>query len=171
MKYNFLYRGRLFLLIALILLNQACFSQDQWAVFLIPEGYTGTVIVIYNQSNGETSKIESGKHIYRIPSNGVLYTQEPYEYKYKFIEYYYYDQDGKPTAAISYISPNQMKELKKRRSTMSSDKNKYIYGNGLVHDGQSNKRFLRFVIGELDQADELIRHSYEDSNRVLSKEH
>ncbi|QMU65411.1 MAG: hypothetical protein GKR88_14710 [Flavobacteriaceae bacterium] len=42
---------------------------------LIPEGYIGPVLVVFDQKNGEPKEYEDGKRVYRIPKSGVLKTQ------------------------------------------------------------------------------------------------
>jgi hypothetical protein len=61
--------------------------------FLIPEGYKGNVVVIFNQPDGEKPEYENGRRIYRIPHSGILFTQLK-------------DEEGMIDQQYYYVSPN-----------------------------------------------------------------
>jgi hypothetical protein len=44
------------------------------ADFLIPKGYSGRVVVVFEQKEGAKHKYVNGRRIYEIPSNGILLT-------------------------------------------------------------------------------------------------
>jgi len=50
-------------------------TRPERETYLIPEGYKGTVLVIFNQPDGEKPEYENSRRIYRIPATGVLFTQ------------------------------------------------------------------------------------------------
>lgn len=64
-------------------------------LFLIPDGYRGNVIVIYNQKDGIKEEYEGGRRVYRIPKTGVLFSQFKDEEGIINQEYYYVSVDGK----------------------------------------------------------------------------
>lgn len=65
----------IFLGVVLSLL-EGCFGKRAGPErYLIPRGYTGPVVVIFNKPNGQPQKFEKGTRIYEIPQNGILLTQ------------------------------------------------------------------------------------------------
>ena len=78
-----------------VILICVCSCAQQKAedtVRLIPEGYIGSVLVIFNQENGEPKEYEEGKRIYRIPENGVLKTQFEPNYGMQNHQFFYVDK-------------------------------------------------------------------------------
>jgi hypothetical protein len=65
---------RLAALTLFILINSSCFSifSSRDGIYLIPKGYTGDVIIIFNQPDGAELEIESGLYVYKIPKDGIL---------------------------------------------------------------------------------------------------
>lgn len=62
--------------------------------FLIPEGYTGDVYVLYGVSGGEVLSPSASTLTYRIPANGILCVQPPIRIGSRRTEYDYVRQDG-----------------------------------------------------------------------------
>ena len=63
----------LFGFIIAVLLNNACFFKyPRDGIYLIPKGYTGDVIILFNQSDGVIPEIENGLFVYKIPEDGIL---------------------------------------------------------------------------------------------------
>jgi len=44
-------------------------------IYLIPENYSGEILVFFDQPDGTPLEMEGKKRIYRIPENGILFTQ------------------------------------------------------------------------------------------------
>lgn len=70
------------------------FTRPEKETYLIPEGYVGTVLVIFNQPDGEKPEYEDGRRIYRIPQTGVLFTQLKDEQGIINQEYFYISPNG-----------------------------------------------------------------------------
>ncbi len=70
------------LLIPLLLVAGACARDEQAEpeVFLIPSGYVGEVVVLFDVADGVAAEIQGGRRIYRIPPSGILRTQLPPAY-------------------------------------------------------------------------------------------
>lgn len=74
-------------LICFLLLG--CDRAEQ-EVVIVPKGYTGYVLIIYDQPNGAEPTSENGKRLYTIPSNGILKTKfSPNPGWMEFPEFYY----------------------------------------------------------------------------------
>jgi hypothetical protein len=66
-------------------------------LFLVPKNFSGNIYVIYNQRNGEPKEYENKRRVYRIPGNGILFTQFKDEYGIINQEYYFVDKAGNRT--------------------------------------------------------------------------
>ena len=91
---------------AMILLSVSCtFAKPTKIEYLLPEGFTGGVIVLYNQPDGTAPEVlTDGTVRYRIPKDGFLKvnTDQPEAiYNYSF---YYIDGKNNVTR-IEYIQP------------------------------------------------------------------
>lgn len=64
--------ARLFLLYVMSSCNQA-----DSAIYFLPQNFTGTFAVVYNQKDG-VKENRDGKHEFNIPENGILLTQEKF---------------------------------------------------------------------------------------------
>jgi len=75
-------------------------SQD---IFLVAEGFTGAVVIIYGQKEGVKKEFENDKRLYRIPSTGVLRTQ--FELKGESVSpgKYYFVTDNHTRTKIEHI--------------------------------------------------------------------
>ena len=65
-------------------------------VFILPKGFNGAVIIVFNQKDGIDDIKEDGKFIYRIPSSGILKIKKELAPIYKDW-YYFEDAQGKRT--------------------------------------------------------------------------
>ncbi len=72
------------------------FTRPEKETYLIPEGYKGSVLVIFNQPDGEKPEYEKGRRIYRIPQTGILFTQLK-------------DEQGLISQEYFYITPNKQR--------------------------------------------------------------
>jgi hypothetical protein len=52
--------------------------------YILPNGYTGRIVIFYGQANGEAKKYADGARVLEIPSSGILKTQ--FEPNYGIIE-------------------------------------------------------------------------------------
>ena len=64
-----------YLAIYLSLFFFASCTQTENTLTLIPEGYTGTIKIWFNQKNGIEEKYEGEKRLYEIQENGILKTK------------------------------------------------------------------------------------------------
>jgi hypothetical protein len=77
-------------------------NDPQPETYLIPQGFTGRVNVIFSRRDGAPNKYENGRRVYEIPANGVLLTQFKDEYGLVDHQYYYVDSNGKRTPLEIY---------------------------------------------------------------------
>ena len=63
--------------------------------FIIPKGYQGFIIIIYDQPNNVKLPTTKQERIYKIPNNGILLTKSKNNFKPAYIEFYYTDSLNK----------------------------------------------------------------------------
>ena len=91
----------------LLLCGSCCvFAKATEVDYLIPDGFRGGVIVLYNQADGvKPQKTQDGTLVYKIPKDGFLKIKPKFERKnYKF-KYYFFDAQDKRTE-IEYLYPD-----------------------------------------------------------------
>lgn len=65
-------------------------DQGEGTIIVVPKGYTGYVMIIYDQVNGAEPIYENGKRVYRVPESGILKTKfSPNSGWTEFPEFYY----------------------------------------------------------------------------------
>jgi hypothetical protein len=99
--------------IVLFFLNSC--NKSECETFFVPEGFTGRVFVLFNFPNGEIKQYNKGCREYKIPSDGILYTQFENNdgvlsnYTDNFTLYYSNDNNSVniiPIRNVLTISPN-----------------------------------------------------------------
>lgn len=92
--------SRIFFLI-LVCHLVSCRRTAEPELFLIPNGYKGIIVVLFDQSTGSETFYNDGRRVYPITQNGILRT------KFKKTihgrvnqQYFYVDQNGNKTLKI-----------------------------------------------------------------------
>src|SRR5688572_24570469 len=78
-----------------------CNMAEKEAV-IVPKGYKGYIVVIFNQKNGTARITQDGKRIYEIPSNGILKTQLKANYGVREFTEFYFDKISTENKLPSY---------------------------------------------------------------------
>jgi hypothetical protein len=123
-----------------LLFLTSCFSQAEPEIHLIPKGYRGPVIIIFDQKNGSPEKYEDGSRVYKVPADGILKTQFIPQTKGSIrpgkLKYYYYDS-------------NDRKEINYLQTTKGAvdDGMDYVFGKE-VSSGS-----VRYLVGKLSEGD------------------
>lgn len=70
---------QVFIYLLLILLISGCHKSTpcEKEVYLLPEGFWGTMIIYFDQADGQKIQYEDDARVYRIPESGYLKTQFP----------------------------------------------------------------------------------------------
>ncbi len=95
----------------LLICISSCAQQGEDSIRLIPEGYQGAVLIIFNQEDGAPKEYEEGKRVYRIPENGVLKTQFKPNYGIQNHQFFYLNNKGERTE-IPFVVINSKEEAK-----------------------------------------------------------
>ena len=128
-------------------------TRPEKETYLIPDGYKGIVLVIFNQPNGEKPEYEDCRRIYRIPQTGVLFTQLK-------------DEQGIINQEYFYISPNGQRrklgvlDTRDFNEEWTTEKNPHepprdslaVFNPGTMgtmggSDDKNNKVFLQLSVG------------------------
>lgn len=125
-----------------------CNNKGESEIFILPEGYTGRVLVIFNQKKGQPTEYNGSSRVYRIPPSGVLMTQFSTSKGWKDLPRFYYekinDQNEIPVKA-------DFKDLS------SVDTNATLSSSGKVYkniDGTGEVQFLETYVGTKEQIKE-----------------
>lgn len=152
------------LIYSLILLVSvmSCGQKTEDTVRLIPKGYKGSVLVIFNQENGEPKEYENGKRVYRIPENGVLKTQFEPNYGVQNHQFFYVNKEGNRTEIPFVLVQNKevLSEIKDDKKIV------YAYFENTIGEGfginDNNEEYSipparTFYIGNLKDVDKDYR--------------
>lgn len=132
----------------IVLILSGCTSGEE-EEYLLPEGYVGTVYIIFDQKTGIPPKYDEGKRLYEIPANGILRTQFNTNEGWHGIPIYYYIDSYNKKLPITFQLEN--KNIKKDSLQVCCIQN----GNGYKESNEIVK-YERFFIGNQSQIDSAI---------------
>jgi len=151
-------------------LSGCVFSQEVGeSICLLPKGFEGPVFIIFGQKDGLNPTVENGRHVYVIPSSGILKTKAEVNFRIKENEFYYLMPNGE-RIKIEYLYPGGNAWQDKAFTEDKVDLNKdeiYVFSDvmGSTTDKQGKEvRFRQFLVGKLK--DKLKLHS--ESERKVS---
>ncbi len=177
-------------IILILLLSISCslFAKPVNMVYLIPEGFTGGVIIYYDEINGvEPEILKDGTVLYRIPKDGFLKVKPitssgPYE-----LSYFYFDEKDN-RKEIEYLGsqnagnknhpkPRNQDEVtnderdngifamnhRKIRFSLSKQAN-FVYAFSVGHPKDSTSIYV-----DIDWRMDEIKKSINDSKRLQEK--
>ena len=136
---------RIYFIICILWALTCCNNKGEPEIFILPEGYTGCVLVIFNQKNGQPIEYSGSSRVYRIPPSGILMSQFSTNKGWKDLPRFYYkkinDQNEIPVKAdfedLSSIETN---------ATLSS------FGKAYKNiDGTGEVQFLESYVGTKEQ--------------------
>lgn len=67
-----MYQIFVLLLVAVFCVGSSCLLKPRDGIYLLPEGFTGGVIILFDQPDGNNRSVENGRYVYEIPLGGVL---------------------------------------------------------------------------------------------------
>ena len=140
---------RVLLGLLVLLVFTQCRRRREPALFLLPPGFVGNVVVVYDQSRGQPREYRDGRRVYRIPPAGVLFTQfGPNTGLGPADEYRYADARGRPGHAVLY-----------NWQTLAADRSSDTVGccQVLVTDSNTPRtHYIALVVGPNRQLDSLL---------------
>ena len=136
----------------LLVLMTSCANAGE-SICLIPENFTGIVLIVFDQKDGVPEEIENGLHVYRIPLSGILRTQVKASYIAESRKFYYIDNSGK-RVKIEFKFPKGWEDV----DTAKSKNGIYCYNDEMGETAINKpnyKKFRTFLVGKLTQMDSL----------------
>lgn len=131
-------------LLFILMISFGCQSAEH-EIIIVPEGYTGYIIIIYGNSSGENKEYSNGSRVYNIPQNGILVSQFPNNPGWSGFPKFYYDSIALENE-IPFIS--DFKDLHENEVTAfggtTGGVNIDLKGNEII-------RFKQYYIGNKSQ--------------------
>lgn len=128
-------------------------------ILVVPEGYTGYVVIVYGQETGEEEQKVHGSRVYQIPESGIHKTRREYSSGWSELPKVYEGDMGKGQIPFEH-------DLKKLPET-----GKVAYGgsSGYLNRDLEKKppiRFMQYYIGNKAQ----IKKAIDDTEGVKMSE-
>lgn len=130
-----------------MILNMQSKNEDE--IHLLPEGYIGLVVILFNQESGAEKEYEGESRLYRIPANGILKTQFEPNDGIAAVKYFIRNKTN-PREELRYISGQEISEI--------SDPNKVYVINSSREESVGNldkKKYFSnsYMVARQDQID------------------
>lgn len=136
------------------LLFNSCNIKGYDEIYLIPKGYVGEVIIVFNQKGKTKVEIKDDIVIYTIPNDGILLTEYTENGSYVNDIYFYVDSLGNKSRLKRFYKEFEGNDLG-------------IYG-GAVGTLDNNLQFYSFFVGtKLDREE---NHKFDPDGWKFSKQ-
>ena len=136
----------------------SCSQKAEPETYLIPEGFTGKVNIVFNRKEGRPVKYDGGRRIYEIPADGILLTQFATNDGFMNRKYFYKSQSGEL---------RQLRNLEKDTVNISKDEVGVfldgisgVYGNS---GEPSALEYQEFLISSCNLKDSFFTEDYKKS--------
>ncbi|MDC7996386.1 DUF6843 domain-containing protein [Altibacter sp. HG106] len=150
---------RLAFLLSTFIITACSFQKSENSIIIIPENYSGPVVITFNQENGEPKTYERNSRVYKINDNGVLKTQFDPQYKSHFQKVYIQNDSSRVEVPVVFEVNEDSKDSLAQASK--------IYAYGFLQSGRGEKYDpdteelisvqepeLSFYIGSIEKYDE-----------------
>lgn len=125
----------------------------------------GTIVILFDQSDGATPTIENGFNVYKMPEDGLLKLNTKAVYDIDEQIFYYVDSKGERTK-IEYLYPTSQKtSAVKNQKTFDeipvNDKTVYVMGGEMGSFNSKNGvvRFRSFEVGIASDSEKLVQQT------------
>ncbi len=135
------------------------FAQGEDAIFIVPKGYAGYTVIIYDQEHGEPIRYAGKKRVYAIPPDGILKTQFLNNPGWAAYPEFYYGSIA-PENRIPYIS--NPREIPGDGSVVACGGSTGNY-NKDPQGGGETVEFTRYYVGTSKQ----IRKAYGEAEKLI----
>ncbi len=135
-------------------------QQLEESIVLLPEGYTGPVAIIFSQKEGVEPMVENGKHVYEIPSSGILRTTVEANMQIAGHEYYYVSINEE-RIPIEYLLPKGLENIGRTLSESNLNENANYIAGEEMSGLSSGSRVRLFVAGKVSEMETLGQEKYE----------
>jgi hypothetical protein len=137
-----------FIYTILLLIMISCESREK-EIFVLPEGYTGQVVVLLDQENGEEKIYHNGSRVYEIPKDGILRSKFTTNPGWNDPDQFYYAGIG---------DDNRIPYVWEWDSVSANNINVCCLSNGqaLKNSDKTPVNFITFYVGTKDQIKKAI---------------
>lgn len=130
-----------------------CNKKQDTEVYLVPQGFTGRVNVIYDRKDGVRPRIVGDSYVYDIPSNGILLAQLPFNKDMLKLKYFSMDVQGAKHALK--IFDRSRSNDSNHISTVRADSVLYVFGDGTagIYGNSNDPRSVKwreFIVSRYD---------------------
>lgn len=128
------------------LIDWYALSRAEDEIHLIPVGYVGPVVIVFNKKSGQPEKYENGKRVYEIPPNGILRTQfkeNTGTHPWGSVQYFYVKGDGS-RVPIPY---DPLKNLPPDDSRVEIQARSEAIGVAQAGDRKTENMFYSYIVG------------------------
>ena len=132
-------------------------SRDE--VYLIPEGFVGPVLIVFNQRQGQPTQYKEGSKVFEIPADGILETRfkalpcgdGDWDWGWESqcalrVDHYYLNDDG-TRVRIPNLSMNNSENVVQIFE--------FTYGRFELSPGGKEVNYDLFMVGNLVERDSL----------------
>jgi hypothetical protein len=155
-----------------MLLSSCFLVQARDGIYLIPKGYTGYVIILFDQPDGVTPGVENGLYVYKIPADGILKVKTPGYTGIVNKSFYYVDgEDHSSRQKIDYLTVTGSNDIH------GNPKDKYdgqvnqdqiengIYvmmtgGVAITNTSDGTYSYTSFIVAHPKDAERILRELY-----------
>jgi len=134
-------------------------SRAEDEIHLLPDGYEGLVVIVFNRADGQPKEYEGKKRVYRIPGNGILktqFTEKRGTSKWRDAEYFYTKGDG----SLSPITYDPLNKLPSDNNRIEVQRTSVGMGEARKTDGAVNI-FHRYVVSKNQNASIVLKRLFE----------
>lgn len=122
--------------------------------YVLPEGFTGPVLVVFDRPNGKDFEQIDGTAIYRIPGNGILELRDRASYVLRSEQFYYEDAGGSLSEIPQAFADSEVTDGQEAIRISQLDPNGqqvYVTGRKMGKFGSSDGlvAFRRFTVGRI----------------------
>ena len=118
-------------------------------IHLLPEGYTGSVFIIFNQPDGQEKGYEDGKRVYIIPPDGILKTQFSPNEGLARVNYYYVNGKRKE---LEYKFGKEMYEVTDSIKVYVTAESRGVATGDI---DRKKYTFMSYIVSSLGQVDSI----------------
>jgi len=122
-------------------------NRGEGEIVIVPQHYTGYIVIVYDQAEGQNPDYKDGKRIYRVPENGILKTRFSANPGWIGIPEFYYGEIASENKILFKPDPRSLPidTVVANGGTAGSVKK--------VAGGEEFVRFLEYYIGNKEQID------------------
>lgn len=143
-------------------------------IYLIPKGYTGEVVIVYDQPDGLMPELENGLYVFRIPENGIMKVKPPLVEGIVEHSYFYVDENNEKQK-LEYLRITGDRDVSgKPKDKFDGQINQEQYENRVFimnHEGgsfnvkDSRVAFTNFIVGKPKDSEKL----YDNMQKRISQ--